>query len=88
MTEKRQVSLGAEQIVGFVQALRKEDLEKNPGVAEMLDWAAALSGLGICSLSDDPVAMQATLVCLLKTESDSARIPTEVAQRLSGTVVQ
>lgn len=78
----------AEQIVGFVQALRKEDLEKNPGVAEMLDWAAALSGLGISSLSDDPIALQATLVCLLKTESDSALIPTEVAQRISGTVVQ
>jgi len=78
----------AEQIVGFVQALRKQDLEKNPGVAEMLDWAAALSGLGIGSLSDDPVALQATLVCLLKTESDSAQIPTEVAQRISGTVVQ
>lgn len=78
----------AEQIVGFVQALRREDLEKNPGVAEMLDWAAALSGLGISSLSDDPVALQATLVCLLKTERDSAHIPTEVAQRISGTVVQ
>ncbi|MFZ2101922.1 MAG: MoxR family ATPase, partial [Oricola sp.] len=32
----------AEQIVGFVQALRKEELEKKPGIAEMLDWAAAL----------------------------------------------
>lgn len=78
----------AQQIVGFVQALRKEDLEKNPGVAEMLDWAAALSGLGISSLSDDPLALQATLVCLLKTETDSAQIPTEVVQRISGTVVQ
>lgn len=78
----------AEQIVGFVQALRKEDLEKNPGIAETLDWAAAISGLGISSLSDNPVALQATLVCLLKTESDSAQIPTEVAQRISGTLVQ
>ena len=77
-----------EQIVRFVQALRKEELEKNPGVAEMLDWAAALSGLGIASLTDDPVALQATLVCLLKTESDNAHVPTEVAQRITGTVVQ
>jgi MoxR-like ATPase len=78
----------AEQVVCFVQALRKEDLEKNPGIAEMLDWAAALSGLGIASLSDDPLALQATLVCLLKTEADSAGIPIEVAQRISGSIVQ
>lgn len=78
----------AEQIVGFVQTLRKEDLEKNPGVAEMLDWSAALGGLGISSLSDDPQALQATLVCLLKTEADHARIPLPVTQRIAGTVVQ
>jgi MoxR-like ATPase len=77
----------ARQIVGFVQALRKEDLEKNPGVAEMLDWAAALGGLGISSLSDDPLALQASLVCLLKTESDIAQMPVEVAQRIAGKVV-
>lgn len=75
----------AEQIVGFVQALRKEELEKKPGVAEMLDWAAALSGLSVNDLSDDPVTLQATLVCLLKTQADQAAIPTEVAQRLAGT---
>ncbi len=32
----------SEQVVGFVQALRKQDLFKSPGVAETLDWAAAL----------------------------------------------
>lgn len=74
----------AAQIVGFVQALRKEDLEKNPGVAEMLDWSAAIAGLGIANLSDDPVELQATLVCLLKTQSDIATIPVEVTQRLAG----
>ena len=84
---KRQPELNAhlaEQIVGFVQSLRKEDLEKKPGVAEMLDWAAALSGLGLNDLSDDPVTLQATLVCLLKTQADQAAIPTEIAQRLAG----
>jgi len=84
---KRQPSLNAhlaEQIVGFIQALRKEDLEKKPGVAEMLDWAAALSGLGLNDLSDDPVTLQATLVCVLKTQADQAAIPTEIAQRLVG----
>ncbi len=32
----------SEQVVAFVQALRKQDLFKSPGVAETLDWAAAL----------------------------------------------
>jgi len=73
-----------EQIVGVVQALRKEDLEKKPGVAEMLDWAAAIAGLGINDLADDPVELQATLVCLLKTQADRAAVPVEVQQRLVG----
>ena len=77
----------AEQIVGFVQSLRKEELEKKPGVAEMLDWAAALSGLGIAKLSDDPVELQATLVCLLKTQTDQFSMPREVTERLVGKVV-
>ncbi len=74
----------ARQIVGFVQALRKEDLEKKPGIAETLDWAAALAGLGLKDLTDDPVALQASLVALLKTEADQATIPGPVAQRLAG----
>ena len=77
----------ATQIVGFVQALRKEDLEKKPGVAEMLDWAAALSGMGIADITDDPTIMQASLVCLLKTQADKAQIPVEVTQRLAGNLV-
>lgn len=74
----------AAQIVGFVQALRKEDLEKTPGIAEMLDFAAALMGLGIADLTHDPVVLQATLATLLKTETDRSAISTEIAQRLAG----
>ena len=74
----------AAQIVSFVQNLRKEDLEKKPGIAETLDWAAALSGLGVNDITADPVALQASLVCLLKTEADQAAIPGAVAQRLAG----
>ncbi len=74
----------ATQIIGFVQDLRKEDLEKKPGVAEMLDWAAALSGLGLNDITEDPIALQASLVCLLKTQRDRDAIPTEIAQRLAG----
>lgn len=72
------------QIIGFVQALRKEELEKKPGVAEMLDFAAALAGLGLADLTEDPVALQAALATLLKTQTDRGAIPTEVAQRLAG----
>lgn len=74
----------ADQIVGFVQSLRKEDLEKKPGIAEMLDFAAALIGLGIADLTRDPVILQATLATLLKTQRDRDNITTEVAQRLAG----
>ncbi len=74
----------AGQIVGFVQSLRKEDLDKKPGVAEMLDFAAALVGLGINDLTDDPAILQASLATLLKTQRDRANFTTEVAQRLAG----
>lgn len=70
--------------MGFVQALRREDLEKNPGIAEMLDFAAALAGLGVNDLSHDPVLLQAALGTLLKTQSDREAIPPEVAARLAG----
>jgi MoxR-like ATPase len=72
------------QIISFVQALRKEDLEKKPGVAEMLDFAAALAGLGVNDITSDPAVLQAALATLLKTQTDRANIPTEVAQRLAG----
>lgn len=72
------------QIVSFVQAIRREDLEKTPGIAETLDFAAALAGLGINDLTHDPVILQAALATLLKTQTDRARITTEVAQRLAG----
>lgn len=74
----------ASQIIGFVQSLRKEDLEKKPGIAEMLDFAAALMGLGIADLTRDPVVLQASLATLLKTQTDRDNITTEIAQRLAG----
>ncbi|MEO1493283.1 MAG: MoxR family ATPase [Pseudomonadota bacterium] len=74
----------AAQIVHTVQAIRREDLEKVPGVAEMLDWAAALSGLGINDLSDDPSIVAATMVCLLKTAADRDAMPADVLARIIG----
>jgi MoxR-like ATPase len=76
----------AEQVVRFVQLLRREDLEKTPGIAETLDWARALVGLDIASIDKDPGAAQASLICLLKTEADLKRVPPEVAARLIGKV--
>lgn len=74
----------AGQIIGFVQKLREEDLEKVPGIAETLDFAAALAGLGIADLTENPVVLQSVLATLLKTQSDQANITTEVAQRIAG----
>lgn len=72
----------ASQIVGFVQKLREQDLRKLPGVAETLDWAAALLQLKMESLGDNPDAVVATLGCLLKTREDQDALPPEVVHRL------
>jgi len=76
----------AGQIVGFVHALRKEDLRKKPGIAETLDWAAALVGIGITNLQGDTEAVHDTLLCLLKTREDQQQMPIEVVERLIGKV--
>lgn len=60
------------QVVGFVQALRKEDLFKAPGVAETLDWAQALVELDTVAL--DPAIVSDTLGVLLKYQDDIARL--------------
>ena len=72
----------AGQIVRFVQSVRKEDLRKIPGIAETLDWARALVGLDIADLREDPVAVQESLLCLLKTREDQRALPVEVTERL------
>ena len=76
----------ARQIVTVVQALRREELEKSPGIAEMLDWAAALSGLGVNDLAQAGPQLQATLVCLLKTAADQGAAPREFLDRVIGKV--
>jgi MoxR-like ATPase len=74
------------QIVGFVQRLRREDLEKKPGVAETIDWARALIGIGLDRLDRDSATLQATLMCLLKTNADLKAVSPEVTARLIGKV--
>jgi len=74
------------QIARMVEGVRKEELRKVPGVAETLDWAAALVGLDVTNLHDAPEIVHETLVCLLKTHEDRARVTPEVTQRLLGKV--
>jgi MoxR-like ATPase len=74
------------QIAAMVEGVRKEELRKVPGVAETLDWAAALVGLDIHDLHDAPETVHETLICLLKTHEDRVRVTREVTQRLLGRV--
>jgi MoxR-like ATPase len=60
------------EIVGYVQRLRTIDLFKNPGVAETIDWATALTELDRLAL--DPETIADTLGTLLKYQDDIARI--------------
>jgi MoxR-like ATPase len=60
------------QVVAFVQAVRRLNLTKAPGVAETLDWAQALASLGKSTV--DPESVEVTLGCLSKSMEDTARI--------------
>lgn len=60
------------EVVAYVQALRKEDLFKAPGVAETLDWATALTELNAVAL--DAASVSDTLGVLLKYQDDIARM--------------
>ena len=71
------------QIVEFAQALREQGLRKQPGIAETLDWAAALLGLGISSLDEAGTErIQETLGTLLKTHQDVRAMEPPVLERL------
>ena len=58
----------AEEVVRFIQRLRQADLTKVPGIAETLDWAAALTALGARRLESGLV--DDTLGVLLKYQED------------------
>lgn len=62
----------SQQVVAYVQRLRGLDLFKNPGVAETIDWATALTELDRVAL--DPETVSDTLGTLLKYQDDIARI--------------
>src|SRR6476619_3447027 len=70
----------AREVVGFVHRLREADLTKVPGIAETLDWAAALLALGARELK--PELVDETLGVVLKYEEDIRQIRGEQATRM------
>lgn len=74
----------ARQIVAFVQSARRMELQKKPGIAETLDWTAALLRLDISVIDIDGTArIMDTLSALIKTRDDRAAFPREVVARLA-----
>ena len=69
----------AREVVDFVHRLRTADLTKVPGVAETLDWAAALLSLGATELTGDVV--DETLGVVLKYEEDIRQVRGATARR-------
>jgi MoxR-like ATPase len=60
------------QVVAFVHELRQMDLYKVPGIAETLDWVAALTALDRTAL--DPETVDDTLGAILKYQDDLAAV--------------
>ncbi len=72
------------EVVAFVQALRREDLFKRPGVAETIDWAKCLLALDVVQLSPEVIAD--TLGAILKYQDDIQKLHGSEAARLLDTV--
>lgn len=69
---RRSVPTGSEPLIAaatdFVAQVRRLDLDKAPGMAEAIDWVAALSALGAAELADPRVVL--TLGAIAKTPDD------------------
>ncbi len=70
----------AKQITAFIQEMREMELFKSPGVAETLDWVAALVTLDQRALSLDVVAE--TLGVILKYQDDIDLLQSETLEAL------
>jgi MoxR-like ATPase len=70
----------AEQVAAVMQTVRQKQLFKRPGIAETLDWAAALMALERQAL--DPATVDVTLGCILKHREDIDRVRAEGADLL------
>ena len=74
----------ARQVVEFVQSVRRMELQKKPGIAETLDWTAALLRMGISVIDDDGAErILETLSALIKTREDRAGFTREVVARVA-----
>jgi MoxR-like ATPase len=74
----------ARQIVEFVQSVRRMDLQKKPGIAETLDWTAALLRMGISVIEDEGAErILDTLSALIKTRDDRAGFTRDVVARIA-----
>ena len=74
----------ARQVVGFVQGVRRMELRKKPGIAETLDWTAALLRMGISSIDDGGAErILDTLSALIKTREDRAGFTRDVVARMA-----
>jgi len=70
----------ARQVTGFIQELRQADLYKIPGVAETLDWTAALVALDQQAL--EPSIVEETLGVILKYQDDVEKVKGENAKAI------
>ena len=70
----------ARQVSHFMHELRRVDLYKVPGVAETLDWAAALVALDQIDLRQE--AVDATLGAILKHQEDVSKVGGGLSKQL------
>jgi MoxR-like ATPase len=70
----------AEQVVDFVQNVRRQELYKLPGVAETLDWAEALGHLQVKAL--DSAVVDHTLGIILKYQDDVDKLRGQMVSQL------
>jgi MoxR-like ATPase len=74
----------AQQVVEFVHAVRQMDMQKKPGVAETLDWAAALLRLDVTVFDENGIdRIMDSLATLVKTREDRAGFTRPVVERLA-----
>ncbi|MDN5365110.1 MAG: hypothetical protein PWP44_313 [Thermacetogenium sp.] len=70
----------AQQVVRFIQVIRKQDLKKPPSIAETIDWARALLTLGVQQIDEEIV--QSTLSLILKYQTDIEKLLPKVSSLL------
>ena len=70
----------ADDVAAAVRRLRTDDMQKPPGIAEAIDWVAALELLGVERL--DAAAAERTLGAVLKYREDQELVRERGLERL------